>query len=128
MLSITIEDNAGQCSFSPDLNTNKYISSNYSIYNSSFLPIAFSSKDASSSSTANNIFQIAQYLSDFIRDYEYQSISVANNPGRGYGYTFGNKISFLKYSDGKEIAIITINKTFTLDQINQLSGFKVTSK
>ncbi len=119
MISIKIEDNAGQYSFSPDLNKSKY--------NSSFLPIAFSSKYASSPSSASNIFQIAQYLSGFIRDYEYQSIQVANNPGRGYGYTFNNKISLLKYSGGVEIAIITLNKTFTLAQINQLSGFKVTN-
>ena len=120
MLSIKIEDNAGQYSFSPDLNMSKF--------NSSFLPIAFSSKFASSPSRASNIFEIAQYLSDFIRDYKYQSIYVANNPGNGYGYTFGTEISLLKYSGGKEIAIITIKKTFTLNQINQLSGFKVTNK
>ena len=119
VISIKIEDNEGQFSFSPDLNKSKY--------NSSFLPIAFSSKYASRPSRASNIFQIAKYLSGFIRDYEYQSIYVANNPGNGYGYTFDNKISLLKYSGGKEIATITVNKIFTLDQINNLSGFKVTN-
>lgn len=119
MLSIKVEDNAGQYSFSPDLYKSKF--------NSSFLPISFSSKYASSPSRASNIFKIAQYLSGFISDYEYQSIRIANNPGNGYGYTFDNKISLIKYSGGKDIATITVNKTFTLDQINQLSGFKVTN-
>jgi hypothetical protein len=119
MLSIKIEDNAGQYSFSPNLNLRDL--------NSSFLPINFISKYASKSSSANNIFEITQYLSDFIKDYAYQSIQRSNMPGNGYGYAFDNKISLLQYSGGKVIAIITINKNFTLEQINQLSGFKLTN-
>lgn len=117
MLSVKIENNAGQYSFSPDLKGRYY---------SLFLPIDFSCKDASRPRAAGNIFEITEYLSDFIKDYNYQSLSVANNPGNGKGYTFGNKISLLKYSGGKEIAVIGFYKVFTLAQINQLSGFKVT--
>jgi len=119
MLSIKIVDNAGHYSFSPELNNSEF--------KSSFLPIAFTSKKASVPNQARNIFEVAKYLSSFISNYEYQSIQVAKNPGNGYGYTFDNKISLFKYSGGKETAIITINKKFTLDQINQLSGFKVTN-
>ena len=119
ILSIKIEDNSGQNSFSPDLDKSKF--------NSSFSPIAFSRRYTSSPSRGYNIFQIVQYLSGFARDYKYQSIPAANNPGNGYGYTFGNKILLLNFSGGKEIATITVNKTFTLDQINQLTGFKVTN-
>jgi len=117
MLSVKIEDNAGQYSFSPDLK---------GLFVGGFLPIDFYYKEASKRNAAANIFQITKYLSDFIKDYNYQSISIANNPGNGYGYTFGNKISLLKYSGGKEIAEIALYKVFTLAQINQLSGFKVT--
>lgn len=117
ILSIKIEDNSGQNSFSPDLDKSKF--------NSSFLPIEFFPKYASSPGSATNIFQIAQYLSGFVQDYKYQSIPVANNPGLGYGYTFDNKISLLKYSSGIDIAIFTVNKVFTLEQINQLTGFKI---
>jgi predicted RNase H-like HicB family nuclease len=119
MLSIKVEDNAGQYSFSPVLTESKF--------KSLFNPILFSYMEASSPREASNLFKIAQYLnySYFIDNYKYQSIRSSNNPGNGSGYTFANAISLVKYSDGKEIAIITINKAFTLDQINQLSGFRV---
>ena len=117
MLSVKIVDNAGQYSFSPDLK---------GLFVGRFLPIDFSYKEASKPNAAANIFNITKYLSAFIKDYNYQSLPVANNPGNGYGYTFGNKISLLKYSGGIEIARIGFFKVFTLAQINQLSGFKVT--
>ena len=118
MISIKIEDNSGQFNFSPSLRESSFIST--------FLPVKFHYTYASAPRDVDNVFDVSKQLTDiFVRDYEYQAIKTSGSGGGGYKYTFDNKISLLKYSDGQVIAEITMYRPFSLDQINQLSGFKI---
>jgi hypothetical protein len=119
ILSAKISNNTNQHIFSPNLNKSKF--------QSTFLPISFTSSEASVQSSAKNLFEIAQYLSYYNPKYQFQSVVVSNKPGNGTGYSFGNIMSLKKYSNNAVIVKITINQEFTLDEINKISEFKVLS-
>lgn len=127
MLSVTIEDKQGKISISPESELRTCF------FESDFLPILMNPR--------SDFFNIWKMFYRFCTHEYYGHIvepdytAVANKASQRFGGTrqelpwdMYGQIFLEEYADGAIISTITIRKTFTLDEINQLSGFKITAK
>ena len=117
-LNIKIIDRNLSYGFSPEINSCNI--------ESGFGPISFVYHDDGVSHRIVDLFSVVEKLKSYNKDYNYETIKVLNYSDGTWGSCFGRKISLLKYSEsGNEIAKITIMKDFTIEQIKNLTSFKI---
>ena len=113
ILSISINDDNGKYQFSPSFKYKNFF--NKTVFETNFQPISFR-YGPNFSESSSNIFQT----------YELVFFDAGSNSYNKTNQRFGTSFNLKKYTKPEtEIVKITIPKTFTLDEINKLSNFKV---
>lgn len=112
-LSISINDDNGKYQFSPSFEYESF--KNKTVFETNFQPISFK-YGPNFSESSSNIFET----------YELVFFDAGSNGYNKTNQSFGTSFNLKKYTKPEtEIVKITIYKTFTLDEINNLSNFKV---
>jgi hypothetical protein len=112
-LSISINDDNGKYQFSPSFEYKSF--KNKTVFETNFQPVSFR-YGPNFSESSSNIFQT----------YELVFFDAGSNDYNKTNQRFGTSFNLKRYTKPEtEIVKITIPKTFTLEEINKLSNFKV---